>query len=108
MSERESFRAEPPTLLGSRDPETGQIYFPPRALAASGALTPCQDVDLSREGVLYSWTRMGDRYYGQVDLPEKVRIQGPLAPGDPEIGARYCLEAVAAKDGAVSWRFARA
>lgn len=105
MSGPRAFRADPPTLLGSRDPRSGQVYFPPRALSADGRLTPCETVELSREGVLYSWTSMGGRFFGQVDLPEKVRLQCALAPGTPEIGAHYRLEV--APDGH-GWRFARA
>ncbi|AJE45055.1 hypothetical protein [Celeribacter indicus] len=108
MSGDHGFRADPPTLLGSRDPATGQVYFPPRTLSADGALTRCEEVELSREGILHTWTQMGGRFYGQVDLPEKVRIQCVLAPGVPEIGAVYRLEAAAADDGAAGWRFARA
>ncbi|MFJ9562819.1 Zn-ribbon domain-containing OB-fold protein [Streptomyces fuscichromogenes] len=105
-----SFRPDPPTLLGSRDPKTGQVYFPPRALATDGSLRECEPVDLSRTGVLYSHTTMGTTVYGQIDLPEKVRVQSTLAPGQPpEIGAPYRLEAVTDEGGAVTgWRFARA
>lgn len=103
------FQPDPPTLLGSRDPQTGQVYFPPRALAADGSLRECEPVTLSRTGVLYSYTRMGDKVYGQVDLPEKVRVQSTLAPGQPaEIGAPYRLEAVTDDGGTVGWRFTRA
>lgn len=104
----DSYRSDPPTLLGSRDPATGQVYFPPRTLSADGALRPCEPTELSCEGRLYSFTRMGDRLFGQIDLPEKVRLQTRLAPGTPEIGALYRLEAAAEGGGQNGWRFARA
>jgi uncharacterized OB-fold protein len=87
------FRLDPPTLRGSRDDVSGQVYFPPRALSADGELRDCVPVDLSPEGTLYSFTRMGDTWYGQIDLPEKVRIQCVLGPGPREIGAHYRLAA---------------
>jgi Predicted nucleic-acid-binding protein containing a Zn-ribbon len=89
-------------LRGSRDPATGQIYFPARVLAADGSLRLCEPVALSQRGRLASWTRFAGRFYGQVDLPEGVRIQGRLGEGQHRIGADYHLCSDA--DG---WRFDR-
>lgn len=91
-----------PALRGSRDPGTGQIYFPARALSADGSLRECDEVELSREGTLYSYTSMGPIWYGQVDLPERVRIQCELGPGPREIGAPYRL---AAREDGTGWWF---
>lgn len=88
------FDVDPPTLWGSKDDESGQVYFPARALSADGGLRECRRVALSREGILFSFTRMGDIWYGQIDLPEKVRIQCTLGPGHREIGARYRLAVI--------------
>ncbi|MCZ7525498.1 MAG: hypothetical protein M5U14_03370 [Acidimicrobiia bacterium] len=99
---------DPPRLLGSRDPETGQVFFPRRALAVDGSLRPCEPVDLPTEGTLHTWTVMGEDAYGQVDLPGGPRIQTRLAPGAHEIDARYRLEARRADDGSIDWWFRRA
>ena len=47
---------------------------------------------------------MGPTSYGQIDLPERVRIQCEIGPGPREIGARYRL---AARDDAADpgWWF---
>lgn len=91
--------SEVPALRGSRDPLTGQVYYPARALSADGELRECEDVALSREGELYSYTSMGPTSYGQIDLPERVRIQCEIGPGPREIGARYRLAARDHADG---------
>lgn len=94
-------------LRGSRDSATGQIYFPFRALAADGSLRPCEPVALTREGLLFSWTRMGKHCFGQVDLPEGVRVQTPLGDGDHQTGTRYGLDVATGEDGQTNWRFIR-
>lgn len=104
MSESTNFRTEPHRLLGSRDPMTGDIYFPPRSLAVDGSMRCCEPVELSPEGTLYAWTVFNKVAYGQVDLPEGPRILSRLAPGEHEIGAKYILEA----DLDHQWRFRRA
>jgi len=93
-------------LMGSRDPGTGEIYFPPRPYAADGSLRLTEPVELSKQGILYSWTALGKAHFGQVDLPEGVRIQCPITPGDQEIDATYVLEITGEGDDA--WRFGRA
>lgn len=101
MSGHQGFQGDPLRLLGSRDPATGDIYHPPRTFAADGSLRRCESVELSDHGVLYAWTELGDTVYGQVDLPEGVRILSRLAPGSHAIGATYVLEA----DPEHHWRF---
>ncbi|MCB1405852.1 MAG: hypothetical protein KDK01_06190 [Rhodobacteraceae bacterium] len=93
-----------PRLVGSRDQETGQTYFPYRPLAADGSLRPCEEVLLSGKGALYSWTRFAKRFYGQIDLPEGVRVQCEIDDGPHEIGGIYRLEVIADGDDA-KWRF---
>lgn len=104
MSGHQAFRGDPLGLRGSRDPATGDVYYPPRAFAADGSLRRCEPVELSGHGVLYAWTELGGTIYGQVDLPEGVRIVTRLAPGSHAIGATYSLEA----DPEHNWRFRRA
>jgi acyl dehydratase len=91
-------------LHGSRDPISGDCYFPVRALSVDGTLRELEQVDLPRTGRLYSWTSFGGRDYGQVDLDDGVRLQVPLGPGPHEIGADYLLEGDVDKD----WWFAHA
>ncbi|MFV0382517.1 Zn-ribbon domain-containing OB-fold protein [Paracoccus sp. (in: a-proteobacteria)] len=91
-------------LIGSLDPGTGQVYFPPRPLAADGSMRATETVELSTGGLLYSWTALGPVHYGQIDLPEGVRLQCEIVPGEHQIGTRYVLEA----SGDEGWRFRRA
>jgi len=101
------FRTDPPRLLGSRDPATGETFFPPRALAIDGSLRETEPVELSPEGTLHTFTSFMGTDYGQVDLPEGVRVQGVLGAGPHEIGARYVLQIVGEGEDA-RWRFTRA
>lgn len=104
MSESASFRTDPLRLLGSRDPVTGDTYYPPRALAVDGSLRALEPVELATGGTLYAWTEFNKVVYGQVDLPEGPRILTRIAPGEQQIGATYVLEA----DADNLWRFRRA
>jgi len=97
---------DPPRLLGSRDPKSGDVYFPPRKVAADGSLRACEPVDLSSKGRLYAFTTFGGRTYGQVDLPEKVRILTILTGSDHVIGEAYELDVT--PGDAPSWSFRRA
>ena len=96
--------AGPDRLRGSRDPRTGETYFPERALSVDGTLAELEPVDLARHGVLYSWTSFDGVDFGQVDLADGVRLQVRLGEGPHEIGAPYEL----AGDLATDWWFARA
>lgn len=95
---------EPGRLRGSRDPRTGETYFPERALSVDGTLSRLQPVDLAAHGVLYSWTSFDGVHFGQVDLADGVRLPARLGAGPHEIGAEYRL----AGDVATEWWFARA
>lgn len=94
-------------LLGSYSPAADVTFFPARKRCPITE-QPVQTVELSTEGVLYSWSyvympRMGSMEthpgggygVGQVDLPEGVRIQTLIdgGAGDFEIGMRMRLEA---------------
>jgi uncharacterized OB-fold protein len=96
----------PPRLLGSYSP-AAELHFFPRRRRCPVSQEPVVDVELSPQGVLYSWTyvvspwmgknRMGDlegHGVGQVDLPEGVRVQTILRGdmGDWEIGMPMALE----------------
>jgi uncharacterized OB-fold protein len=93
-----------PRLVGSQDEVSGQTYFPFRPLAADGSLRTCREVLLADKGTLFSWTRFAKRFYGQIDLPEGVRVQCEICEGPHEIGAAYRLEVIGEGDNA-KWRF---
>jgi uncharacterized OB-fold protein len=115
----------PPRLLGSYSP-TADLYFFPRRRRCPVSQEAVVDVELSPDGVLYSWTfvvspwmgknQMGDlagHGVGQVDLPEGVRVQTVLRGdmGDWEIGMPVAMElypVMQDKDGAdlLTFRFA--
>lgn len=90
-------------LTGTRDSETGEVFYPPRALSADGRLRELDEVVLGGEGVLYSFAVVGETVFGLIDLSEGVRLQAELAPGEPEIGASYRISGDAG-----DWRFSRA
>ena len=94
-------------LLGSYSPAAELTFFPQRKRCpvTAEAVVP---VELSAEGILYSWSfihmpKMGSMEedagggygVGQVDLPEGVRVQTLIdgRPEDFEIGMRMRLEA---------------
>ena len=94
-----------PVLLGSHCAACGETFFPRRRLCAICG-EPVADVDLAREGELYSWTYVHAPFFGrrqvdtegygvgQVDLPEGVRVQTVLT-GDRaawEIGCRMRID----------------
>ena len=76
-------------LPGSKDPVSGEVYVPPRRLAADGSLRECQPVDVPAKGVLASWTSYNGEFYGLVDLSHAVRIQTRLGDGPHEVGSDY-------------------
>jgi uncharacterized OB-fold protein len=98
-------RLDPPKLLGSRDDETGETYFPPRELSVDGRLRPLRTVELQATGVLHSWTELADVAYGQVDLPEGVRVQAQLNGGPHVIGDSYTFEAAPTGHGTMRWGY---
>lgn len=73
-------------LSASRDAQTGQVYVPPRALAADGSLRATENIEVPAQGVLVSWTSFAGEYYGLIDLDCGARIQALLAPGTDKIG----------------------
>ena len=84
-----------PTLVASRDLESGEWVFP--AVADNSPLAPRHAaVPVEGTGVVYSWTaihpspKSGLAPYalGYVDFPGPVRIFGRLQ-GRPAIGDRY-------------------
>ena len=94
-------------LMGSRDPQTGEMYFPPRPLTIDGSLRETEPCELPTDGTLYSWTILGGKaHFGQIELPGGVMIQCPLAPGEHAIDTPYVLEITG--EGDTDWRFRRA
>lgn len=94
---------KPARLLGSYSKAAKKSYFPIRKLCPITS-EPVETVELSPEGVLYSWSfimmpKMGSREkvagygVGQIDLPEGVRIQAPIdgKMGDWKIGMKMRL-----------------
>ncbi|MEU6577306.1 hypothetical protein [Streptomyces sp. NPDC046805] len=99
-----------PTLAGSRDPGTGQVYVGPRRFAADGSLRPCEPVLVPARGTLYSWTVHRGTGYGLIDLDapyDSVRIEVRLGDGPYEIGARYHGEAESDEATITEVRFCR-
>lgn len=82
--------AESPRLLGSRCQSCGECFFPRRPVCAKCCQRGTDDVELSPNGTLYTWTylhvplfnslRAAESGYavGQIDLPEGPRIQAVL------------------------------
>lgn len=80
-----------PTLSASRDPETGQVYFPPRRVAADGSGRACEPVEIVGAGLLRGWTSSAGEQYGLIDLEGGLRLQARLAGSEHEYGARYVV-----------------
>ncbi|OBB99645.1 MULTISPECIES: hypothetical protein [unclassified Gordonia (in: high G+C Gram-positive bacteria)] len=77
------------TLEGSRDPRTGQCYWPKRTFSVDGELVRLDDVELPSTGELAAFVSAGDRCFGYVDLPGDVRLITELGTGPHEVGASY-------------------
>ncbi len=73
-------------LLGNKCKSCGKIYFPKARFCFSCFDKEMEEVGLSRRGKLYSYTigRMASTHFqppyavGLIDLPEGVRVFGPL------------------------------
>jgi len=102
---------ELPRLLASYSKSADKYFFPRRPQCPITE-EPVEDVQLSPEGILYSWTyvqmpfmgsaQMGDgkaHGVGQIDLPEGVRIQSVIRGkmGDWKIGMPMRLELIPVK-----------
>jgi hypothetical protein len=92
-------------LLGSRDPRSGEVFFPRRVLAVDGSLRELADVELATGGSLYAVTSLGGSWYAEVELDDGVhlhsRVQGDR---EPAIGDRVRL----AVSDVGEWWFAHA
>lgn len=79
-------------LAGSRCPQCGACYFPPRLVCARCLSAALETVALSRDGVVYTYTvvhqstpEFATPYtLAYIDLPEGVRVLAPLADVAPE------------------------
>lgn len=78
-------------LGATRDPGTGQVYFPPRRFAADGSGRACEPVEVAGAGELRGWTALGGEQFGLIDLDGGLRLQVRLAGSDHEYGARYVV-----------------
>lgn len=88
-------------LVGSRCPECGTHFYPPRRLCAND-LSECREVVLSTHGTLYEATQIqvapvgfeAPFWLGYVDLPENVRVFAQIewnGDGEPRHGDRVEL-----------------
>lgn len=78
-------------LDGSRDPQTGDVFVPPRALSVDGALRRLEDIRVPAVGVLVDVVDMGGRCFAHLDLDAGPRLMVELGPGPHETGATYQL-----------------
>jgi uncharacterized OB-fold protein len=93
-------------LKGSKCQACGEVFYPRRIVCAKCLHEGTNDVILSNEGTLYTWTwvhlplfaktdaTVSSYGVGQVDLPEGPRIQAILQgePTDFEIGMQLQLD----------------
>jgi uncharacterized OB-fold protein len=97
--------AAPVRLRGSRCPACDEVFYPRRLVCAKCLHEGTDDVLLSTNGTLYTWTwvhvplfaktdaEVSEYAVGQVDLPEGPRVQAILmgTPGDFSIGMQLEL-----------------
>ena len=76
-------------LAGTRDPLTGDTFYPARHLSVDGRLRHLEPVDIPAVGVLAEVIAMGDGWFGYIDLDAGPRLLTRLGPGPHEVGARY-------------------
>lgn len=106
----------PLKLLGSRCDGCRQVVFPEAAVCPACGGESLQRTELSREGVLYAWSRVhvGPRTLerpftlGFVDLPEGVRVLARITGELREPGQKVTLDAArigTAADGAALCNF---
>lgn len=101
-----------PRLIGSKCKNCGQVTFPAQTSCAACCLQHTENIELSQEGTLWTWTIQGfppksppyakqetpETYVpygvGYVELSEGVRVETRLTENDPEklnIGMRMQL-----------------
>jgi uncharacterized OB-fold protein len=86
--------AEGGKLVGNKCKKCGQVFFPKARTCLNCFNEDMEDVVLSRRGKLYSYTigRMPSMHFwppyclGFMDIPEGVRIFGPLKVEESEYG----------------------
>lgn len=93
------------SLVASKDTKTGQVFFPPRKYSVDGKLRELTEFALGQQGILYSWTQFAGIYFGQIDMPEGVRIQTQLDQTQPVIGTSYEIRWELDDDNNETWRF---
>lgn len=115
---------EDDVLMGSKCKECGRYFFPQRKRCASCAEPTTEPVELSREGILNSFSLMTRKpkyclveppyILGEVTIPEGIVIYAVIHAADPnalEMGQQVRLDTVEletqGEDGAViAYRFA--
>ncbi len=84
-------------LVGSRCPQCGHLQIGKRAMCSACPSTVIEEVELSTEGTLYTYTTMhvgspSPRTFGHIDLPEGLRILTLLDDSVmPRIGMKLVL-----------------
>ncbi len=74
------------TLCGGKCTSCGHVFFPPAKLCLECGHEELAEVELSRQGTLYSYTigHMPSSHFdppyavGEIDLPDGVRVFAPL------------------------------
>jgi len=94
--------SDDPRLIGSKCKNCGQVTFPAQTSCTSCCLQDTEDIELSQEGTLWTWTIQGfppksppyakqetpetfvPYGVGYVELPEGVRVETRLTENNPE------------------------
>jgi hypothetical protein len=76
-------------LAGTRDPLTGDTFYPARQLSVDGRMRHLEPVEFPAVGVLAEVIAMGEQWFGYIDLDAGPRLLTRLGPGPHECGARY-------------------
>ena len=79
-------------LLGGKCRQCGQVSFPRREFCTACLCREQDEVELSQEGELHTWTilRVSDNHFtaphpiGMINLPERVRVTAPLVRREDE------------------------
>jgi len=91
--------SEHPALIGSRCPDCREVTFPAQTACPACSCAACENVELSRRGVLWTWTvqnfppphpYLGDARefvpfgVGYIELPEGLRVEARLTENDAD------------------------
>ena len=102
--------AQPPAYACTHCTNCGYNNFPQAEICPKCWSTATNVLELSQEGVLYSFSSIGGtsgkQYVGYVDLPEEIRVFGLLnTDARPECGLPVKLSGVRVPQGAPAFVF---